>query len=469
MPTTPEQIDIWRAARKETQHLEFKEAKTQYDNEKLYKYCIALANEGGGQMLLGIEDKPPRKVVGSQAFNDPVGMAAKLFHEVGFRVDIEEVAHPDGRVVVFHIPPRPRGTAYHRKGTYLMRSGEELVPMSEDVLRGIFAEGAPDWLEETSVDNLSGQQVIERLDTQGFFDLLELPYPGSREAVLERLVSERLVDTTKGLYAIRRIGGLLLAKDLQTFPDIARKAPRVIVYIGNSKLETRLDQTMNRGYAVGFIELVNFVMNQLPQNEVIEGALRRKVKLIPEEVVRELLANALIHQDLTLKGAAPDIEVYSNRLEISNPGMPIVPVERFIDGYQSRNERLADLMRRMHICEERSSGIDKVVHAAEAFQLPPPHFEVGHNRTSVAISGPRPFDSMDRDERVRATYQHCVLKWVMKDRMTNQTLRERFKLPESKSVSVSQAISAAVELGLIRLDEKVGASRKLARYIPFWA
>ena len=64
-------------------------------------------------------------------------MAAKLFKAVGFRVDIEEVAHPDGRVVIFHIPARPRGTAYHLDGAYLMRCGEELAPMSEDKLRQI--------------------------------------------------------------------------------------------------------------------------------------------------------------------------------------------------------------------------------------------------------------------------------------------------------------------------------------------
>ncbi len=92
MATTISQIDAWRAARSEHQNLEFKEAKTQFDNRKLYKYCVALANEGGGHLLLGIEDQPPRKVVGTSAFNDPVGMAAKMFRALGFRVEIEEVA-----------------------------------------------------------------------------------------------------------------------------------------------------------------------------------------------------------------------------------------------------------------------------------------------------------------------------------------------------------------------------------------
>src|SRR5690606_831853 len=113
-----EQIDIWRSARSETQNLEFKEAKTQFNNTKLYKYCVALANEGGGYLLLGIADKPPRPVVGSQAFNNPIEMAAKLFTAIGFRVDIEDVQHPDGRVVVFSIPSRPKGTAYHFEGAY---------------------------------------------------------------------------------------------------------------------------------------------------------------------------------------------------------------------------------------------------------------------------------------------------------------------------------------------------------------
>src|ERR1019366_3074282 len=115
----------------------------------------------------------------------------------------------------------------------------------------------------------------------------------------------------------------------------------------------------------------------------------------------------------------------------------IVPVERFIDGYQSRNERLADLMRQLHICEEKSSGIDKVVTAAEAYQLPAPDFRVTHRRTVVIIFGPKKLEDMDRDDRTRACYQHCVLKWVMAERMTNQSLRDRFKLPESKSAIIS--------------------------------
>jgi ATP-dependent DNA helicase RecG len=469
MSTTPEQIDLWRKSTSEDQRLEFKEGKTQFDNRKLYEYCVALANEGGGYLLLGVADKPPRPVVGTQAFANPVAMAEKLFQAIGFRVDIEQVTHPEGRVLVFHIPSRLRGTAYHLDGKYLMRSGEALVPMSEDQLRRIFAEGEPDWLEEHTKTSLNAEQVIELLDTQTLFELLKLPYPTDRAGVIDRLLRERLVDERGEVYAIRRLGALMLAKRLEDFPELARKAPRVVVYTGTSKLETRLDQTGTRGYAVGFQGLVRFVMTQLPQNEVIEDALRKEVKLVPEVVIRELVANALIHQDLSIGGVSVMVEIYSNRVEISNPGEPVVPVERFIDGYQSRNERLADLMRRFGICEEKSSGIDRVVSAAEAYQLPAPDFRAGHRRTVVTIYGPKPFEAMDRDDRVRACYQHSALKWVMSERMTNQSLRERFRLPESRAAIASQVIAATIEAGLIKPDEKVGGSRKFARYLPFWA
>jgi len=469
MSITPDQIDLWRSAASETQHLEFKEAATQFDTRKLCRYCVAIANEGGGHLLLGIADKPPRAVVGSQAFLDTQDVAEKLFQWLGFRVDVEAVDHPEGRVVVFIIPGRPKGTAYHYEGAYLMRSGEGLVPMSEDQLRRIFAEGQPDWLEQPALREASAQDVVQLLDTQTFFDLLALPYPTDQNGVLARLLDERLIERAGSGFNILNIGAILLAKSLRSFPGIGRKAPRVIVYEGESKSQTLSDQTGDKGYATGFTGLVQYVMGKLPQNEVIKGALRKEVKLLPEVVIRELLANALIHQDFTMGGASPMVEVFVNRVEVSNPGEPVVPVERFIDGYQSRNERLADLMRRFGTCEEKSSGIDRVVETAELMQLPAPEFLTSHRRTIVVLHGPRPFRDMNGNDRVRACYQHCVLQYVLRKRMTNQSLRERFGLSEGSSNTVSQIITATIEQGLIKNDPSAPESRRYARYVPAWA
>lgn len=469
MATTIQQIDTWRAAHSEHQRLEFKEAKVQFDNRKLYKYCVALANEGGGYLLLGIEDQPPRKVVGTAAFNDPVEMAAKMFQVLGFRVEIEEVQHPDGRVLVFHIPSRPRGTVYDFEGAYLMRAGEELVPMSEDRLRAIFAEGQPDWFSQPALTGCDDDKVVQLLDTQSYFDLLHLPYPVNRAGVLERFESEKLIQHQDGRWMITNLGAILFAKKLDQFDMLARKAARVIVYEGNNKLKTKLDKLGMKGYAVGYQGLVEFIYGLVPSNEVIEQALRREVKMFPEIAVRELVANALIHQDFTQTGTSVMIEIYDDRMEISNPGKPFISPDRFIDEYQSRNERLADLMRRLGICEEKGSGVDKVVQAAEVFQLPAPDFRVGEKRTTAILFSHKAFEDMDRNDRIRATYQHCCLRYVMNEKMTNQSLRERFNLPEKKAEAVSRAIRDSVEAGKIKLSDPEQASLRYRSYIPFWA
>lgn len=469
MSISPDQIDNWRRQPSEHQRLEFKAVRQNFDHGKLLDYCVAIANEGGGIVLLGIEDKPPRRITGTQAIGDPVRKAQEIYEQLGFRVDLEEVGHPEGRVVVIQIPSRPRGTAYSVNGKYLMRAGDSQQPMSEDRLRKIFSEGNPDWLEQETRANLSGDEIVDLLDTQTFFDLLKLPYPSDQTGVLDRLLQLDLVGRTGSGFTLRRLGALLLAKRLEDFPDLARKVPRVVAYSGNSKLEPRLDRRGLKGYAVGFQGLVRFVTDQLPQNEIIEDALRVESKLVPEEVIRELVANALVHQDFQIPGTSMMVEIYSNRLEISNPGEPVVPVDRFIDSFRSRNDRLADLMRRFGICEERSSGIDRVIKTAEILQLPAPEFRVAYQRTIATIFGPKKFEEMDRADRVRACYQHCALKYVMAERMTNQSLRERFNLSEEKSAITSQIISATIEDKFVKPDEQVGKSKKFARYLPYWA
>lgn len=467
--TSVEQVDHWRRASTEHENLEFKAARNQFDTEKLFGYCVALANEGGGTLLLGIADAPPRPVVGTTAFEPPAGIAQRIFEKVGFRVDVEAVDHPDGRVVVFHIPARPRGTAYHLEGRYLMRAGEALVSMSEDRLRSIFDEGRPDWLSEPASGPLSPEAIIDRIDTQTYFELLNLPYPATREAVIDRLEREGVTCRVAGRTAISNLGAMLFARRLSDFGLLERKAPRVIVYDGVGKVQTKRDQAGTKGYAVGFSGLVEFVMSQIPTNEVISDALRRQVPMFPPIMIRETVANALIHQDLGVAGASVMIEIFNDRVEVSNPGKPTVEVNRFIDEYRSRNERLADIMRRIGVCEEKGSGIDKVVDAAEVFQLPAPEFRSDDVRTTCILFGHQQFSEMTREDRIRACYQHCVLRFITNATMTNESLRKRFGLPDQRAETVSRILRDTVDGGLIRPQDEGNRSRRFARYVPYWA
>ena len=468
MSLSPEDFDQLLAASNEDEHLEFKEAKQQFDIAKLLRYCVALANEGGGKLVLGVSDRAPRKVVGTQAFADLSTLKARIVEAIHIRVQVDELTHPDGRVLVLTIPSRPAGTALSYEGAYLMRAGENLLPMTEDMLRRIFDEGRPDFFSRPATGGITADDVVRLLDTQAMFDLFKLPYPANREGVLTRCESERLIKRKGAGWIITNLGAILLAKDLREFEALQRKVPRVIVYRGINKLETIRDQFGIKGYAAGFEGLISFINSQLPTNEVIGQALRADVRMYPELAIRELVANALIHQDVEDSGSFVLIEIFIDRIEISNPGKPLIPPDRFIDEYKSRNERMADLMRRFNICEEKSSGIDKVISLAELWQLPAPDFRIGEKNTTVVLFAHKKFEDMDRKDRVRACYQHACLRYVSNQKMTNQSLRERFRLPESRAETVSRIIADAVDEGLIKLDDPENKSRRYAKYLPYW-
>jgi ATP-dependent DNA helicase RecG len=468
METTLQELERVMSAPSEGEHLEFKEAKTQFDQTKLCRYCVALANEGGGKLVLGVSDALPRRVVGTSAYNDLIDLRSKLLKWVGFRVEVEELAHPDGRVLVFQIPGRGQGTAYELDGAYFMRSGHELVPMTPDRLKVIFSEGQPNFVDQIALENQTGGDVIRLLDTQAYFDRVGLPYPAERRAVLERIATEGLIVDKRDHYSITNLGALLFAKNLDEFDLLRRKTPRVVEYKGRGKLETRSDQIGKQGLAVGFESLIDYINAKLPSNEVIERALRKTLKVYPEVAIRELLANALVHQDLVTPGRVT-VELYEDRIEISNPGKPVIEPARFIDGYQSRNERLTDLMRRLKICEERSSGIDRVVSEAEVHQLPAPDFRVGPSQTLAILFAPHPFDETSREDRIRACYQHACLRCVTNNVMTNSSLRERFQLGADQNSTASRIIRDTLERGLIRSADPNSGSRRYTEYLPYWA
>lgn len=469
MSYTADDINRLITVPREHERLEFKKASQQFNTADLFRYCVALANEGGGDLLLGITNKVPRKVVGTGAYPNLDKIKTQIFDKLHFRVEVKEVSHPDGRVLVFTIPPRPAGTAFNYEGAYLMRVGDSVLPMTEDTLRRIFEEGKSDFFLRPALANVSAEDIVRLLDSQSFFDLMQLPYPTTRDAVLQRFEREQLVIRHATGWHISNLGALLFAKNLREFDMLQRKAPRVIAYKGVNKLETIREQIGTKGYAVGFQGLIEYINSQLPANEVIGQALRTDTRMYPEVAIRELVANALVHQDVEDTGSFVMVEIYSDRIEISNPGTPLIPTDRFIDEYKSRNERLTDIMRRFRICEEKSSGIDKVVGLAEVWQLPAPDFRVATQHTSVVLFAHKPFEEMDRKERIRACYQHACLRYVSNQQMTNQSLRERFKLPEHKGDAISRIITDTVDAKLIRIDDPESRSRRYAKYVPYWS
>ena len=270
-------------------------------------------------------------------------------------------------------------------------------------------------------------------------------------------------------YAITNLGAILFAKDLSKFNNLKRKAIRVIQYKDNTKFQTTKEIVGNKGYAVGFEGLIEYINNMLPSNEVIKQAFRENKTMYPELSIREVVANAIIHQDFFATGSSVMIEIFSNRFEVTNPGTPLVDTERFLDSPpKSRNEAIASFMRRIGICEERGSGVDKIVIQTELYQLPAPIFETNGDHTVAILFAHKELKDMDKADKIRACYLHASLRYIQHDYMTNTSLRERFNIDVKNRSMVSKIINDAIEANKIAIyDENVGT--KARTYIPSWA
>lgn len=314
------------------------------------------------------------------------------------------------------------------------------------------------------------EQVVERLDYPAYFERLNLPVPENRRGIIAKLEEDRLVVRNEaGHFDITNLGAILYARRLSDFPSLARKAVRVIVYKDKTRIVTEREQEGTRGYASGFAGLIEWIDSQLPRNEVIGQALRQAVPLFPELAVRELVANALIHQDFSIGGTGPMVEIFEGRIEITNPGSPLIDIQRLLDhAPRSRNEVLARFMRRVGICEERGTGVDKVVFETEYHQLPPPVWEKQDTAFRVTLFAPKALRDMDRLEKIHACYLHACLRYVNREPVTNTSLRERFRVEPGNSAIVSRIIRDAIEAGMIKPFEE-GQAKKAARYLPWWA
>lgn len=384
-----------------------------------------------------------------------------------FTVEIE-----GSRVVVLEItraartPIRFSGEEFIRVGTYKKKLKDHQE--KERSLWRIFDQTP--FEDGIATEHVTSDEVLRLLDYPAYFSLLEQPLPADREGILKALLDDRLIRKSEaGGWDIMNLGAILFAKRLDAFHRLRRKAVRVIQYRSNDRTQTIKEREGGKGYACGFEGLISYINGLLPANEVIGEALRKSVPMFPELAVRELVANALIHQDFFVTGAGPTVEIFDDRIEITNPGKPLVDTQRFVDTPpRSRNETLASLMRRFRVCEERGSGIDKVVSQVELFQLPAPLFESPEGFTRAVLFAHKSLSAMDKADRVRACYLHACLCFVTRREMTNTSLRERFGVEEQNRSTVSRLIREAVEAGVI-VPADPEAAPKLMRYLPFWA
>ena len=465
----------------EQEWLEFK--RDNIDPEKLGRNVSALANSAmladreRAFIVYGIEDTSKKKIgtkvrlnTEKQGGEDLHNWLARLLDP---RITIEFLDFDcDGQrfsiVVIepsFDRPVSFSGTEYVRVGQNTRKLRE--FPERERALW--LATGRRKFEDAIALSNQTAEQVFEKLDISASYDLADEEKPTSDAEIINKLIRrEYIVDNMEGGYDITNLGAILFAKNIQEFPSISGKAVRVIKYAGTDKRKSESEQEGVLGYAAGFARMLRYILGRIPSEEFYKDGVRRMVPLIPEIAVREVLANALIHQDFTIYGSAPLVEIYSNRVEVTNPGASLIDVDRMIDERGSRNEKLARAMRGLGLCEERGGGLDKALLAIEIRQLPAPDFTSSNNAMRVTLFGPKPFSKMSKSEKMRACYYHSVIRYVTHEYMSNSSLRERFSLSDEEYQSVSTVISQAIKAGrIVPADPEQG--KRNARYVPYWA
>ena len=355
---------------------------------------------------------------------------------------------------------------YIRVGSYTKRLSEYPTLQAQlwDRIRNARFE------EQYARQDMTLVEALQLIDYSVYFDILGIPQPTDQEGIAHYMKEEKIiVRQDNGLFAITNLGAILLAKKLSDFSRISRKDIRVVQYNGNNRLEMLKDVVIGKGYAVGFENLIRYIEALIPTREIISGALREKKSAYPILAIREAVANALIHQDFSITGTAPVVEVFNNRIEITNSGTPLIDVKRIIDNPpRSRNEKLAELMRRLRICEELGTGWDKIALSCEMLQLPAPKIELFEDSTRVTLYSEMAFSTIPIEDKLWACYLHACIKHVQGEQLTNSSLRERFGVKESSAGSISRLIKEAVELKLIKPLDPTTAPRYM-KYIPVWA
>jgi len=345
-------------APEEDEHLEFKEAKENFHFEKLVKYCVALANEGGGQIILGVTDKRPRRVVGTHAFSGLARTKAGLMERLPLRIEASELRHPDGRVLVVQVPRRPTGIAIQYEGAYWMRRGGELAPMSPDMLKRIFEEGVPDYSAE-----ICPKAKFSDLDADAIKKFKAMWRRKSGNEALDHLGDEQLLRDA----GLIRDDGITYAAFilLGTREGLNRFLAQAEIIFEYRADEASIPYQQRKEYRQGFLPLhdelwalIN-LRNEIHQFQ--EGFFVGDISTFNEAVVREAILNAICHRDYRLAGSI-FIRQFPRKLEIVSPGgfPPGITPENIFWKQFPRNRLMAEAFARCGLVERSGQGANRM-------------------------------------------------------------------------------------------------------------
>ncbi len=339
-------------------NVEFKSAAGSFHFEELAKYCVALANEGGGITILGVTDRRPRQVVGTRAFEEPGRTEAGLFERLGHRVAVEELYHDGKRILLVRVPARLPGTAWQDRGSFWMRAGDALVPMSDSQLRRIHAETGPDFSAQVCPN-----ATLEDLDPAGIDLLRQLWQRKSPEQDIATRPAERLLADAELLAGGKLTYAALIL--LGTRAALGRHLGQAEVVFEYRSNEIPGPAADRREFRRGFLPVLDEIWRTVALRNDLQhfqqGLFVWDVPTFDERAVREAVLNAVSHRDYC-HGGSVFVRQYPRRIEIVSPGgFPVgIDQENLLWEQNPRNRRIAEVLARCGLVERAGQGFDLI-------------------------------------------------------------------------------------------------------------
>jgi len=431
--TSEDQFKAWLVA-PEDGHLEFKEAQNRYDFEELVRYCAALANEGGGRIVLGVSDKIPRMVGGTRAFADLERTKRGLIERLHLRIEAEDLRYEGKRVLLFHAPSRPVGIPVSYKGAYWMRSGDSLAPMTPDMLRNIFAEGCPDFSAE-----ICAKARLQDLEAGAVERFRAQWVKKTGNEALGGLAHEQLLADAELMVDGRlTYAALILLGTHATLGKFLGQAEVIFEYRSSESsvpYQQRLE--FRRGFFSFYDELWKTISLRNDVQSYQEGLFRYDIPTFSEAVVREAILNAVGHRDYRLAGSV-FVKQFPKHLEIVSPGgfPPGITASNILDQQSPRNRRLAEAFSKCGLIERSGQGMNRIFEETIRQSKPLPDFKgTDAHQVRLVLRGEVQNPAFIRflekigSERLASftTHDFVVLDLLQREQSVPMALKDRLK------------------------------------------
>lgn len=443
--------------------------------ERLAQHISAFANmKGGGILVYGVNNDGTCFDLTKEEIDKTVQTLGNIAqNNLVYAIPIEHsVMTFEGHSLLFIYIPEQSDKPVHLRGKDIYssyhRSAGQTVKMSRNQVKALIAASQGITFEQqTAKEGLTREEVLKLLNYKALYRILDKNVPQSTDAIIERLSDYHLCRQIGESWTITNLGAILFANELKDFPNMEGHEVIVRKYVGANNRQQEFEQHGVYGYAVGFEGLVDFIMRNTGVEQI--DVKREAIPTYPRVAIREFVANALVHQDFAITGMPVTIEIFSNRLSITNAGAPLNDINRLIDlPPQSRNEQLAQMMFTLGICERRGSGIDRAIAAVEEMFLPPVKFTKSDQHTRVFMYPQKNLKEMTKQEKISACYQHACLMYEDGEKINNQSVRERFELSKNDTSVASRIIADTLEAGLIKPADIETTSKKYMTYIPYY-